>query len=120
MFTLIRKPLFVLWFSSFSCLTACDTDLLNTTADEAPVPQLATDLYLIPKGSHYCNNNTLKAVRTAALRFEVTFDASAIYTSTSAANQTDINKLYGVSDCGTLHHTNSARFGWRWYNNRLE
>ncbi|MDX5422996.1 MAG: hypothetical protein LPK14_12135, partial [Hymenobacteraceae bacterium] len=36
------------------------------------------------------------------------------------ANQADINKLYGLSDCSTDHHTNSARFGWRWYENRLE
>jgi hypothetical protein len=43
-----------------------------------------------------------------------------MYTLANSANQADINKLYGVSDCGTEHHTNSARFGWRWLNGQLE
>jgi len=54
------------------------------------------------------------------MRFAVTFDSTAIYTTTNPANQGDINKLYGVSDCGSDHQTNSARFGWRWFNGKLE
>ncbi|HEY9117446.1 MAG TPA: hypothetical protein VIN11_06450, partial [Roseivirga sp.] len=29
-------------------------------------------------------------------------------------NQMDINKLFGFSDCNSLHHQNSIRFGWNW------
>ena len=37
-----------------------------------------------------------------------------------AENQSDINKLFGFSDCGTMHHENSARFGWRWNGMAIE
>ena len=37
-----------------------------------------------------------------------------------AENQFDINKLYGFADCGTMHHENSARFGWRWNGKAIE
>ena len=30
-----------------------------------------------------------------------------------------MNKLKGFSDCGHLHHVDSARFGWEWYQNQL-
>ena len=42
------------------------------------------------------------------------FDSSAIYTSVEKANQEDVNKLTGFSDCGTDHQQNSARIGWSW------
>ncbi len=76
--------------------------------------------FTIPKGSHYADRSSLKKVQTAHLRFAVTFDSTAIYSTIDPSNQGDINKLYGLSDCGNDHHTNSARFGWRWYKNRLE
>ncbi|WP_347159274.1 hypothetical protein [Pontibacter chitinilyticus] len=91
-------------------------------AEEAVMPQPAknTIMYLIPKGEHYATSHPFKATTTTKLSFEVTFDSTAIYTSVAPENQGDINKLYGVSDCGVSHQTNSARFGWRWYNNQLE
>lgn len=54
------------------------------------------------------------------IRFKARFDSSAVYTTLQAENQGDINKLFGVSDCNSSHQVNSARFGWRWYNLRLE
>ncbi len=58
---------------------------------------------------------------TNELHFKAKFDSSAIYTTTDPLNQDDTNKLYGLSDCGSVsHQTNSARFGWRWFNNQLE
>ena len=48
------------------------------------------------------------------MRFNATFEAGCIYETKEPSNQDDINKLYGFSDCGDAHHTNSARFGWRW------
>lgn len=55
-----------------------------------------------------------------SLKFKVRFDETAMYTTKAKENQADINKLYGFSDCGTHHHENSARIGWRWYNQQLE
>ncbi|WP_086596533.1 hypothetical protein [Hymenobacter crusticola] len=75
--------------------------------------------YLIKAGSHE-TTNPFKLLRKSQVRFVVTFDSSAVYRSKDTDNQADINKLYGMSDFNTFHQTNSARFGWRWYNNRLE
>ena len=74
--------------------------------------------YIIPQGAHYADKTILKQVELKELKFKVRFDSSAIYTTTVAANQYDINKLYGFSDGGD-HHLNSARIGWGWSNNRL-
>lgn len=71
------------------------------------------------KGKHYSNKNELISVKTNQLAFKVKFDSSAIYTTLSAENQTDINKLFGFSDNKSMHHEYSARFGWRWSNNAL-
>jgi hypothetical protein len=93
--------------------------------DALPVPQAvqsgvktvaatATTVYTIKKGEHHSNAATLQWVDTAALRFSVRFDSSAIYQTIKAENQFDINKLYGFSDNGGHHHRYSARIGWRW------
>lgn len=50
----------------------------------------------------------------------VRFDGSAVYTLQDAGNQADINKLVGFSDCGQHHQSESARFGWRWYEGELQ
>ena len=47
-------------------------------------------------------------------------DQSAVYKTEDPNNQADINKLYGLSDCGTNHMESSIRFGWRWYDDSLE
>jgi hypothetical protein len=77
-------------------------------------------VYTIKQGGHYADRNAYKKLSLNQLRFAVTFDSTAIYTTIDPANQGDINKLYGLSDCGSDHHTNSARFGWRWFNGKLE
>ncbi len=76
--------------------------------------------YIIPKGAQGSLQSSLKTVKHDSLVFVVYFDSSAIYTTIDKANQGDINKLYGFSDCSSLHQTNSARFGWRYYKNGLE
>jgi hypothetical protein len=124
----------MLHFIKKSCLTAalvvgfslqsCQLvpDILPIPVSEggtssAPSPTL---VYTIKQGRHYADRNAYKKVSANQLRFAVTFDSSAIYTTTDPGNQGDINKLYGLSDCGSDHHTNSARFGWRWYGGKLE
>lgn len=57
---------------------------------------------------------------SAEVRFEALFDETAIYETVDPRNQADINKLYGFSDCSSHHHTNSARFGWRWFDDALQ
>lgn len=97
-------------------LSACET--VTEVAPKTDEPD--TVLYTIAEGSHYSDKNSVRKRITSSLAFEVVFDESARYTTSAPNNQGDINKLYGLSDCGNTHHTNSARFGWRWYNNRLE
>jgi len=80
--------------------------------------ELTYTTYFIPAGSHYCTTSTIKPVNTSEMKFAVKFDSSAIYTTIDPLNQSDINKLYGFSE-GFNNQYNSARFGWSWYNKRL-
>jgi hypothetical protein len=76
-------------------------------------------VYTIKEGKHSSNGGHGQLSREF-LAYEVVFNESAIYTTTDPNNQADINKLFGFSDCGSIHSTNSARFGWRWYQDQLE
>lgn len=78
-----------------------------------------TTVYRIKAGDHSSDHSKLSYTAKTTLSFTVTFDSSAIYTSKTAENQYDINKLYGFSDCGQQHNTASARFGWNWRDNAL-
>ena len=123
MYCFIIKRCFVATFVLSCALQSCQLvpevlPALNPKKETAATT--ASTRYTIPQGSHYADKSSLKKVHTEHLRFAVTFDSTAIYTTTDPANQGDINKLYGLSDCGSDHHTNSARFGWRWYRNKLE
>lgn len=54
------------------------------------------------------------------LKYDVLFNESAKY-DLNSVDQYDINKLFGFNSCNSIqHHTNSARFGWRWLNDSLE
>jgi hypothetical protein len=99
-------------------MSSCN--LLPEPTETSITPEPETVTYVISKGEQSSSGSSFKKVNTQKVKFEVTFDNSAIYSTTDPANQSDINKLYGLSDCGNHHHTNSARFGWRWYNNQLE
>ncbi len=77
--------------------------------------------YFIKKGNHFANgtinlNNWFMGTK---FEFKAAFNSSNIYTLPSS-EQADSNKLFGFSDCRTWAQESSARFGWRWYNNRLE
>lgn len=74
--------------------------------------------YLIRKGNHYCDQNTVKSVSTSEMKFTAKFNSSAIYTTIDPVNQFDINKLWGFSE-GLNHQYNSARIGWNYDNNVL-
>lgn len=77
-------------------------------------------LYVIPAGAHSPSGLNAAVQVGAEARFEALFDESAVYATVDPANQEDINKLYGFSDCSSHHHTNSARFGWRWFEGAVQ
>lgn len=76
--------------------------------------------YKIPAGGHSALQSSYQPLNVNQIKFKARFDNSAIYETSIATNQGDINKLYGMSDCATDHQKNSARFGWRWFGNALE
>jgi hypothetical protein len=76
--------------------------------------------WLIKKDNHYAESSAFTKFNGTVIQFKAIFDSSAIYQTKLPANQNDINKLYGVADCGTHHHENSARFGWRWNGETVE
>lgn len=73
--------------------------------------------YTIKKGGQY--SNTPYQIVGNKLEYQIKFDKTAIY-KIDSVNQYDINKLFGMSACNSLHHENSARFGWRYVNGQLE
>lgn len=76
--------------------------------------------FTIGKGDHYSTPLMKKMFRKSKMEFKATFNNTAIYDLNNTEDQQDTNKLFGFSDCGGSHMENSARFGWRWWNNRLE
>lgn len=74
--------------------------------------------YTIQAGQHYCDQNSVKKVRTSEMNFVVKFDNSAIYQTVLPENQYDINKLWGFTE-GINNQKNSARIGWSWNNDAL-
>jgi len=76
-------------------------------------------VYKIKEGRHR-SNTAYCTTKSNYISFEAIFDESAQYTTNDPANQYDVNKLYGLSDCGNNHTKNSIRFGWRWLNDSLE
>ena len=99
------------------CLSACTKN--DQASEETVSPGNGFVEYLIEKGSHFSNNSPYKTVELSEMKFVVKFDSSAIYQTIVAANQYDINKLFGFADNGADHHEYSARFGWRWSDNAL-
>jgi hypothetical protein len=76
--------------------------------------------WVIPAGQHDAVGTAVVLTAEDSIRFSVRFDPTAVYSSADPANQFDINKLRGRSDCSTHHHENSARVGWRWTGNAVE
>lgn len=74
----------------------------------------------IEKGKHYSTTRLAETLQDSKLVFEAKFDHTAKYDLGDPASQSSKNKLLGFSDCNSLHHQNSARFAWQWYNNRME
>lgn len=82
-------------------------------------PETGFEIFTIPASEH---SSIMRYETFVGQGIDVTvkFDDSAVYTLQNAGNQGDINKLIGFSNCGQHHHNESARFGWRWYENELQ
>lgn len=76
--------------------------------------------FVIEQGEHYSSPRYVETLQSDRLVFEATFDETARYVFEDQTHQDAKNKLLGFSDCNSAHHENSARFGWQWYNDRLE
>ncbi|HEX3165543.1 MAG TPA: hypothetical protein VHQ93_04735 [Chitinophagaceae bacterium] len=89
----------------------------EVTAKGSPKPPSYSS-FTIREGQHYCDQNSVKSVRTSEMKFMVKFDSSAIYQTVIPGNQYDINKLWGFTE-GINNQYNSARIGWSWNNDAL-
>lgn len=123
-----KGTILALVLSSLVLLGACEEMIevipeqeeeLVTAKEKESVSTSEIEKYVILAGEHHA---TLSFESTALdkLKFRALLDSTAIYSTIDPANQGDINKLYGVADCNSYHHTNSARFGWRWYEEKME
>lgn len=70
-------------------------------------------VYTIKEGKHR-SVTKYKTTYEDSFEIDVIFDENASYETVDPINQWDVNKLWGVSDCGNRHSENSIRFGWRW------
>jgi hypothetical protein len=87
--------------------------------EEAP-EDLFTRHFVTEKGEHYSTPRLAEMLQSQRLIFTARFDGTAIYDLGDLALQSNKNKLLGFSDCNSMHHDNSARFAWQWFNERLE
>jgi hypothetical protein len=76
--------------------------------------------FVMSEGEHYSSPRLVQSLQSNTLGFTATFNETAIYHFEETGFQDSKNKLLGFSDCNSLHHENSARFAWQWYNEQLE
>jgi hypothetical protein len=76
--------------------------------------------FVVPQGDHYATPRLVQSLQSNTLSFRATFNETAVYHFDDKGFQDSKNKLLGFSDCNSLHHENSARFAWQWYNDQLE
>lgn len=74
------------------------------------------DLRLCKANKHWFFPYTFGLTLSKTIAYEVQFGYGCKYDI--GEDQSDINKLFGVGYW--FHHRNSARIGWRYYNDRIE
>jgi len=90
------------------------------SCDKKEVADNSYQTYTIKQGEHQSQHDFDKVITDSLIEFNVIFDSTAIYDLGKTEDTNDVNKLFGISDCGMMHHMNSARLGWRWKNKGLE
>lgn len=84
-----------------------------------PEADLYRNFYL-KEGEHYASPRLVESLQSTRLAFYAKFDNSCSYIFENSGYQDSKNKLLGFSDCNSMHHENSARFTWQWFNNQME
>ncbi|WP_420386188.1 hypothetical protein [Roseivirga sp.] len=82
-------------------------------------PDTGFEVFTIPTGGHSSIVRN-EAFTGTGINVTVLFDESAEYTLDVTSDQADINKLIGFSDCHQDHQSESARLGWRWFDDELQ
>lgn len=82
-------------------------------------PDTGFEVFTIPTGGHSSIVRN-EAFAGTGINVTVLFDESAEYTLDVTSDQADINKLIGFSDCHQDHQSESARLGWRWFDDELQ
>jgi hypothetical protein len=113
----LKRAGIILGTTLFIGLSGCQKES-TATANDQPAGLTGFIKYTIPKGQQYATSNSFVSLNISEWRVKVYFDSSAIYTL-PGKDQFDINKLTGFADNAGLHQQYSARFGWRWSDNRL-
>ncbi len=113
---LIRRPDGPVIHTIFLMAALALLVILSSCEEEADLYQT----FVIRKGEHYATTRKVQMLQSTKLSFEAVFDRSAIYHFETRAEQDAKNKLLGFSDCNSLHHQNSARFAWQWFDEELE
>jgi len=75
--------------------------------------------YIIPEGEH-SSGTFINHPDNSRITFDFILDESAIYYTEVPENQSDVNKIYGMSDFGKLHQKYSIRLGWRYIDGEIE
>lgn len=99
-------------------VTAKNTATNTAASTLQAVAVTGYNTYTLKKGQHYSDKRPLKYVSVTEMKFFAKFDQTAIYTTTIAENQYDINKLWGFSE-GFDNQYNSARMGWGYSNGAI-
>jgi hypothetical protein len=128
----MRTVLFLLVLFLFSCSkekTTTESIPTGTEQNQTMVAKMSAKppkptsfvKYTIQEGAHYCDQSSMKSVSGTVMNFVVKFDNTAIYDLPVDGydRNLDVNKLWGFSE-GFNNQYNSARIGWRYYNNELQ
>ena len=104
--------------NTLSSDVAADSKL--TSNEDMLAAAAAYKTYVIQAGNHYADGRHFQPFSGNSLVFSAIFDSSAIYHFTDPNTKYDQNTLYGFADNGGNHRDYGARFGWRWFNNKLQ
>jgi hypothetical protein len=116
-----NRPAHILFFAMLAAVFSCGKpEVPESENDEPGNPDIsAFEKYVIKKGNHFAEQSRVVVLSGNGVNCKVMFDSTAVYSTTAANNQGDVNKLIGFSDCNTDHHENSARLGWAWSGKEL-
>jgi hypothetical protein len=110
---LVKSILIVL--STLLLFSSCKKVLDHAVDRSSSIQKDGFTEYVIEAGANYTTANGYKPISNRKeMHFLALLDSNCIYTSANPANQGDINKLYGFSDCNSTHQESSARVGWNW------